>query len=282
MSDRRRLPGRAATFLRRRSATLIVGGLALVLVVLSLFVDIRTAETETVVAAEQRDATAEQAVAAADPVLELCQEDTAVAAALRADSRNPCGLAAQVVASPVVTPVTVAGERGPQGPAPTGLDVMAAVRVYLAANPPPAGRPPTVQEITAAVGQVLADNPPDPGRPPTAAEIAAAVAAYIADNPTQPGRDGDPGRPPSAEEIRAAVAQYLTENPAPAGAAGAAGREGQPGVQGVGVSNVRSERRDEGCFLVFTLSDPVDGSAQDRELPAGDAVCGTGGLLVGS
>lgn len=86
-----------------------------------------TAQTQTAVAEGQRDATAAQALQAADPVLELCHEQSAVGAALRANPRDPCGLAQQVKTDPVVGPAGpqgspgLAGAIGPAGPmGPTG------------------------------------------------------------------------------------------------------------------------------------------------------------------
>lgn len=88
-----------------------------------------TAQTQTAVAEGQRDATADRAEKAADPVLELCREQSAVGAALRANPGNPCGLAQQVKTDPIAGPagpqgltgsagaIGPAGPMGPMGPA---------------------------------------------------------------------------------------------------------------------------------------------------------------------
>ncbi len=203
---------------------------------------------------EQRDATAEQALRAAVPVLALCDEDNPAGQALRADPGNPCGLAQQVRADPI--PVA-----GPRGPGPTPQQIRAAVAAELAANPPEPGRAPTLEEITAAVNTVLTANPPEPGRPPTAAEISSAVASYLAVNPP---RSGEPGRPPTAEEIQAAVDQFLIDNPP------------MQGVQGVGVQEVRAEQRGDTCVLVFVLFDPATTTSTEQTVTVADQVCSAG------
>ncbi len=226
------------------------------------------ARVETGQAEQERDATAGQAIAASDPVLALCREDSAVGVALRADLRRPCELAQQVVADPV--PAVVPRD-GRDGPPPTPEQIQAAVRAELALNPPPAGRSPSAGEVAAIVAQFLTANPPAPGRAPTAGEIEAAVTAYFAANPVTNGVDGDdgePGRAPTPEEIRAAVEAELAENPP---------RPGDPGPQGIGVQSIRAEERDGTCVLVFVLANPADGSTTEQAVPVSDRVC-QGGL----
>ncbi len=259
----------------RRTRWLIAGvavGAVLFLVVSVLVAQLgkRDAETETGVIAGERDAASGQAVAASIPVVQLCEEPSAVGEALRADPRNPCQLAQQVVADPVPT---VVPRDGRDGPPPTPEQIQTAVRAELALNPPPAGRTPTAGEVAAIVAQFLTANPPAPGRPPTAAEIESAVSAYFAANPVTNGVDGDdgePGRPPTAEEIQAAVAAELAANPP---------RMGDRGAQGVGVQEIRAEQRDTGCVLVFVLTNPADGSTTEQAVPVSDRVCQGGGLV---
>lgn len=229
------------------------------------------AQTETGIVEDQRDATAAQAVEAANPVLELCGEPTPVGAALRTDPRNPCGLAQQVAAAPVPGPE---GPIGPSGPGPTPEQISAAVAAYMLDHPAPAGRAPTPSEVAAAAAGYLSANPPSPGRPPTAGEIAAAVETYYAANPPPRGPEGEQGRPPTPEEIREAVAEYMAAHPAPAGPTGATGSEGPRGAQGVGVQDVRTElRADGGCYLVFVLVDPATDTTSERAIPVPDGMC---------
>ncbi len=259
---------------RTRRTRWLIAGVA-VAAVLFLLVSVLAAQwgeqdarVETGQAEQERDETAEQAIAASDPVLDLCREDSAVGVALREDPRNPCGLAAQVVAAPIPT---AAPRDGQDAPPPTPEQIQTAVRAELAINPPPAGRSPSAGEVAAIVAQFLTANPPAPGRPPTAGEIEAAVSAFFAANPVTSGVDGDvgpQGRPPTAEEIQAAVAAELEANPP---------RMGDQGVQGVGVQDVRTETTDEGCLLIFTLVDPATGATADRSLPVPDGLCGNGG-----
>jgi hypothetical protein len=182
---------------------------------------VQVAEVERGVAVEQRDATAEQAQRAADPVLQLCAQGDEVAQAL--NERGACGLAQQVATTPVppvAGPTGATGATGVPGPPPTAEAISAAVAAYMAANPPAQGepgRPPTPAEVAAAVTNYLTANPPQPGRPPTAAEIADAVALYFAANP--PPR-GEPGRGPTAAEIQGAVDAHLANNPPPRGEPG--------------------------------------------------------------
>lgn len=272
----RRVPRRHALLpppelARTRRTRWLIAGMAVVAVVF-LVVSVlvaqlgkRDAETETGVVAGERDAASGQAVAASIPVVQLCEEPSAVGEALRADPRNPCGLAQQVVADPVPT---VVPRDGRDGPPPTPEQIQSAVRAELALNPPPAGRTPTAGEVAAIVAQYLTANPPAPGRAPTAAEIEAAVVTYFAANPVTngvDGTDGEPGRPPTAEEIRAAVEAELAANPP------------RMGPQGVGVQEIRAEQRDGACFLIFVLADPADGSTSEQAVPVSDRVC-QGGL----
>lgn len=108
-------------------AVAVIGVLFLVGSVLYAQFGRDTAQTQTAVAEGQRDATAAQAEKAADPVLELCREQSAVGAALRANPRDPCGLAQQVKTDPIAGPAGPQGDTGsagaigPAGPmGPTG------------------------------------------------------------------------------------------------------------------------------------------------------------------
>lgn len=261
---------------RTRRTRWLIAGVA-VAAVLFLLVSVlvaqlgkRDAETETGVVAGERDAASGQAVAASIPVVQLCGENSAVGEALRADPRNPCQLAQQVVADPIPT---VVPRDGRDGPPPTPEQIQAAVRAELLLNPPADGRSPTAGEVAAIVAEFLTANPPAPGRPPTAAEVEAAVAAYFVTNPVTngvDGTDGEPGRPPTAEEIQAAVAAELAANPPPMG---------DQGAQGVGVQEIRAEERDGGCFLIFVLANPADGSTTEQAVPVSDRVCQGGGLV---
>jgi hypothetical protein len=94
--------------------------LAVAAVVAGGFLTLRTGDVEDraeqlPVVEQQRDAAANQAQRAADPVLELCAQGDDVAQALR--ERGACDLAEQVRAEPVPGPTGPAGERGMQGPA---------------------------------------------------------------------------------------------------------------------------------------------------------------------
>lgn len=225
----------------------------------------RDAETTTDIVVGERDATAEQAIDAATPVLELCDDPTPVGQALRDYPGDPCERARRVVTDPVPPVVPPRdGVDGADAPPPTSEQVQSAVAAELARNPPPPGRAPSPAEVAAAVAGFLTANPPQPGRPPTAAEIAAEVSTYFADNPPPPG---EPGRPPTAQEIQDAVAAELAENPPPRG------ETGDSGAQGVGVREVRREVRDDQCVLVFVLFDPADGSVTEQAVPVPDAVC---------
>lgn len=175
-----------------------------------------TAQQQTQDVTGQRDATADQAIRAALPVVALCKEQSPVGEALRAAPDDPCGQATKVVADPV----PIQGERGP---GPTDEQIDAAVAKWLITHPIPPGRGPNIAEITAALAAYLTEHPPEPGRPPSAAEIALEVARWFADHPVRDGRDGDKGEKgdsPTAEEIRAAVAAELAANPPPAGPPG--------------------------------------------------------------
>lgn len=177
------------------------------------FLAIGSAATLAITGSQGRlDATATRAVAASDPVLDLCDDDSPVGEALRGDPGNPCGLAELVVTDPVpdADPVLAEPARPGVGVGPSTAQIQAAVRAELAANPPADGRPPTPAEVAAVVATFLTANPPAPGRSPTAAEIGAEVAQFFADNPV---RDGQDGRPPTAEEIQTAVAAELAANP---------------------------------------------------------------------
>lgn len=201
----------------------------------------------------ERDAAASQAVAAADPVRDLCAETTLVGAALRADPRNPCGLAARVLADPIPTVTPMAAPRDAPGITPE--QIQAAVADELARNPPADGRTPSLAEVTAIVASLLADNPD---------QIAAQVALYFAENPVRDGRDAPEITP---EQIREAVRAELAENPPERGA------DGGQGAQGVGVSDVRTELTAEGCVLIFTLTNPADGATTEQSVPVPDEFC---------
>lgn len=247
-----------------------------------LFLAVGAAATLAITGSQQRlDATVDQAVAAADPVLDLCGDPGTAGEALRGDPRDPCGLAGQVLSDPVPTGPTVGepGRRGgpgrdgnPGAPAVDGDDgdgpspaqVQAAVDAALAADPPADGRTPTTTEVTAAVAEFLAANPPQPGRAPTVQEIGGAVAEFFTANPPPAGRDG---RTPSAQEIRDVVRAELADNPPPGGVAG------DTGAQGVGVTAVRREQTDTGCALVFTFADPATGESTEQAVPVPDQVC---------
>lgn len=96
-------------------AVAVVGVLFLVGSVLYFQFSRDTAQTQTAVAEGQRDATADRAEKAADPVLELCREQSAVGAALRANPGNPCGLAQQVKTDPIAGPAGPRGDTGSTG-----------------------------------------------------------------------------------------------------------------------------------------------------------------------
>lgn len=200
---------------------------------------------------QERDAAASQAVAAADPVRELCAEATPVGAALRADPRNPCGLAAQVLAEPIPTPTAVPRD----APEITPEQIQTAVAAELARNPPEDGRTPSLAEVTAIVARLLTDDP---------SQIAAQVALYVEQNPIRDGRDGRDGEDApeiTPAQIREAVVAELAANPP------------LPGAQGIGVTAVRIEPTEDGCALVFTLTNPADGSTAEQSVPVPDDFC---------
>lgn len=218
---------------RSRVLLIVVAAVAVVFLVGSVLtaqLGREAAKSETDIVADQRDATAAQAVEAVSPVLELCAENSPVGMALQEDPRNPCRLAQQVKASPVAPPA----EARDEDKSPTSEQISRAVADYLIQHPPAPGVGPTPAEVAAAAAAWLADNPPAPGRPPTAAEIAGAVQTYYLANPPPAGERG-PG--PTDAEIRAAVAEYLAANPPPAG------RDGDNGVDGAPAPSVQSETR---------------------------------------
>lgn len=144
--------------------------------------------------------------------------------------------------------------------------IAAAVLAQVLAQLPPV---PTADEVAQRIVPAVTANVLGPTR----AELAEQVAAYLQANPPPPGVDGEdgvdgePGRPPTQEEIDAAVAAYLQAHPPP------------PGPQGVGVSDVAAETRDEHCVLVFTLTDPATGASSEDVVPVADRVCADG--LIG-
>lgn len=106
--------------LRSRALMLAVAAAAVLFLVgsvLAAHLDRDTAQTQTGVVEGERDATAAQAVEAANPVLELCDDQSVVGEALRADLRNPCGLAQQVKADPIPGPAGPRGDTGTPGTA---------------------------------------------------------------------------------------------------------------------------------------------------------------------
>ncbi len=269
MIQRRRLARfpRLRRVLARFSLPLVLAGVMTVLTVLDLTGDTQEAETGQVVAEQRLDDTAQRALAVSTPVADLCDDQTAVGEALRADPGNPCGLAAQVVAEPVAPAAPRDGRDGRNAPAATPEQIQAAVRAELAANPPAAGRTPTAGEVAAIVAEFLTANPPEPGRPPTAAEISAAVIDYFTANPP---RDGTNGRAPTREEVREVVLAELAASPP---------RDGSMGAQGIGVQDIRAELRDDGCVLVFVLANPADGSTREQAVSVSTSVCSDGGLF---
>lgn len=95
------------------------------------------------------------------------------------------------------------GVPGPIGPAPTDVQVRAAVETYLEAHPPSSGRSPTDEEVAAAVAAFCearggcAGPPGSPGSPGT---------------PGEPGEDGEPGPGPSAGQVTTAVNDFCAAN----------------------------------------------------------------------
>ncbi len=206
---------------------------------------------------QERDGAADQAVTATDPIRALCAEETLVGEALRADLRNPCGLAQQVLADPIPT-VTPPIPLPRDGRDASPEQIQSAVAVELARNPPADGRTPTLGEVTAIVARLLADNPD---------QIATQVALYIAANPIRDGVDGDDAPEITPAQIQAAVAAELAANPPERG------EMGDRGPQGIGVTDVRTVQTEQGCQLVFTLTNPADGTTVEQSLPVPKDFC---------
>lgn len=103
-----------------------VAAVVVMVAALLLYLGQQSAEDERDTANVQLGATADRGVAVAAPVLDFCDEATPVGEALRADPRNPCGLAQQVLAEPIVPapiegPRGETGETGDMGPAGRGI-----------------------------------------------------------------------------------------------------------------------------------------------------------------
>lgn len=105
-----------------------VAGVAVILAGGMLYAQLQGTEQQRDDEQAAKVATAQQAVAVANPVLDYCAEQSPVGQALRADPRNPCGLAQQVVATPVPTPPPpprdgTNGQNGQDGRGIAGTDV---------------------------------------------------------------------------------------------------------------------------------------------------------------
>lgn len=115
--------------------------------------------------------------------------------------------------------IAQAGPQGPQGvpgatgPGPSDAQVQAAVVAYL-----------TVHPIA--------------GQPPTDAQIAAVVAVYMAQHPAPAGPPGPAGPGPSDAQIADAVAVWQSAHPvvAPSGPSGPSGPPGPAGPSGAGAT----------------------------------------------
>lgn len=167
----------------------VLGGVAVVIAGLALFF--------SVVDAEQRvEDTAQQAVEAAAPVVDVCDDQSPAGETLRADPKDPCALNQRVVAEPVP------GSPGPVGP----------------------------QGETGASGEVGESGPPGPPGPrgeqgpPGIPGIPGPVG--IPGVPGVPGPQGERG-PAGPEGERGPVGEQGEQ-----GAAGPQGERGEPGATG--------------------------------------------------
>ncbi len=272
---------------RRVQPILVLAAAVVVSSIVVLVFDTQQAQTETAVVAEQRDQTAEQAVAASDPVLDLCDDATAVGEALRSDPGDPCALAAQVVATPIPGAPGMQGPVGPDGRGITGTSITASGRLVVAYT----------DGTSADLGPVVgADGPEGPeGRGITAStleggrlvvsfsdgsrqDVGQVVGTDGADGATGPEGERGRGVASTAQVDGRLIVSYTDGTSEDVGPL-PVGEQGDQGVQGVGVTDVRAEQRDTGCVLVFDLVDPVDGSTAERAVPVPDAICDGGGLI---
>lgn len=240
---------------------------------------------------EQRDATAEQALRAADPVLDLCADPGEVGEALRTHPRNPCGLAEQVRATPIPGPVGPPGEPGAEGRGILGTSISGGrllvtytdgqiVDVGVVVGAPGAEGQPGRGVVGSVIeGGRLILTYSDGGRVDVGQVVGAAGARG------EPGADGSPGADgadgavgrgvASVEAVDGRLAVTYTDGttsdvgPLPVGARGA---------QGIGVQSVRAEERPEGCLLVFVLVDPATDTTAEETVPVADELCDAGPL----